>query len=101
MDQATFLANEMVQDAVIHNFEIIGEASRNIDRRHPEFTASHPDLALGDAYRFRNAVIHGYFTVDLGIVWKTIHSDLPGFRAQIQGAQDSISNNAGHEGMEP
>jgi uncharacterized protein with HEPN domain len=62
---------------VVRNFEIIGEASRNIERHHPEFAAAHPELPLAIAYEMRNALAHGYFKVDLGIVWRTIQRDLP------------------------
>jgi len=72
IDEIKFLENELVQDAVIRNLEIIGEASRNIEVRYPEFTASNPDIPLAIAYQMRNAVAHGYFQVDLEIVWKTI-----------------------------
>jgi uncharacterized protein with HEPN domain len=50
---------------VIRNFEIIGEASRNIERNCPEFAAAHPELPLIVAYEMRNALAHGYFRVDL------------------------------------
>jgi uncharacterized protein with HEPN domain len=44
----------MIQDAVIRNFEIIGEASKNVERVAPEFVAAHPDLPLAFAYDMRN-----------------------------------------------
>lgn len=78
IDVVTFLGNEMAQDAVIRNLEIIGEASHNIEVQYPEFAAAHPELPLAAAYQMRNAVAHGYFKVDLEIVWVTIHNDLPG-----------------------
>jgi uncharacterized protein with HEPN domain len=84
IDEVVFLQNEMAQDAVIRNFEIIGEASHNIEQQHPEFAAEHPELPLAFAYQMRNAVAHGYFKVDLEIVWKTIHNDLPGLYEQIR-----------------
>lgn len=84
LSEIAFLKDEMVQDAVIRNFEIIGEASHNIESNYPEFAAKHPDLPLAFAYQMRNAVAHGYFKVDLEIVWQTIHSDLPGFYLQIR-----------------
>jgi uncharacterized protein with HEPN domain len=45
----------MIQDAVIRNFEIIGEASRNIERLFPEFIEEHTDIPFIDAYEMRNA----------------------------------------------
>lgn len=77
MDEVGFLESDLVQDAVIRNFEIIGEASRNIERHHAEFAAAHPELPLAVAYEMRNALAHGYFKVDLGIVWRTVQKDLP------------------------
>ena len=77
LDEVGFLQDEKTQDAVIRNFEIIGEASNNIKRHHPEFSEQHPEVPLNFAYEMRNALAHGYFRVDLEIVWKTIHADLP------------------------
>lgn len=84
LDEVTFLKEEMAQDAVIRNLEVIGEASRNIERHFPEFVKTHPELPLASAYEMRNALAHGYFSVDLGIVWKTIENDLPNLHGQAQ-----------------
>jgi uncharacterized protein with HEPN domain len=59
MDEAGFLSNAMVQDALIRNFEIIGEASRNIERVAPPFVENHPELPLAYAYEMRNVLAHG------------------------------------------
>lgn len=77
MYDVEFLSDDLVQDGVIRNLEVIGEASRNIERAHPEFAATHPELPLSIAYDMRNALSHGYFKVDLEIVWKTVQADLP------------------------
>ncbi len=92
-DQASFFRNNMVQDAVIRNLEIIGEACRNIERRYPEFAATHPELPLSSAYQMRNAVVHGYFWVDLEIVWRTIQNDLEPLR-EIVGSLVETSGKA-------
>ena len=86
IDEGGFLASQIVQDAVIRNLEVVGEASRNIERAHPEFAAAHPELPLTLANDMRNALSHGYFKVDLEIVWKTIQSDLPALHAQVVAA---------------
>lgn len=83
MDHATFLVNEEKQDAVIRNIEIIGEAAQNIMRKYAEFASSHPEFPWGSAYGMRNVVAHGYFKVDLEIVWKTIQTDLPQLHQQV------------------
>jgi uncharacterized protein with HEPN domain len=84
LSEVAFLENQMAQDAVIRNIEIIGEASHNIETHYPEFAVAHPEVPLAFAYQMRNAVAHGYFRVDLEIVWKTIHSDLPGLYQLVQ-----------------
>ena len=85
MTRWDFLQNEMVQDAVIRNFEIIGEASHNIEQHYPGFSGEHPELPLAFAYQMRNAVAHGYFQVDLEIVWQTVHTDLSNLYEQVRG----------------
>lgn len=77
VDELSFLQNEMLQDAVIRNIEIIGEASHNIEKHYGDFANEHPELPLISAYEMRNAVSHGYFKVDVEIVWKTIQNDFP------------------------
>ena len=84
LDEIAFLGNKLVQDAVIRNFEVIGEASNNIEKRFPEFVAAHPELPLASAYQMRNAVAHGYFQVDFEILWKTIQRDLPGLHTKVE-----------------
>ena len=95
MDEMTFLGNEMAQDAVIRNIEIIGEASHNIEDHYPGFAAAHPELPLAFAYQMRNAVAHGYFAVDLEIVWKTLQNDLPGLRQQVETLNSSLRQDIG------
>ena len=99
MDEVAFLSNQLVQDAVIRNFEIIGEASNSIEKHHPEFSAAHPELPLAFAYQMRNALAHGYFKVDFEIVWKTICSDLPGLRRQIQEVIQDLPRDDEKDGM--
>ena len=83
MHETGFLQDEKTQDAVIRNFEVIGEASNNIKKHHPDFASQHPEVPLNFAYEMRNALAHGYFKIDFEVVWTTIHADLPGLRAQI------------------
>ena len=91
LDEMAFLENKLVQDAVIRNFEVIGEASNNIEKRFPDFVTSHPELPLASAYQMRNAVAHGYFKVDFEILWKTIQRELPSFYAKVQGVREKLA----------
>lgn len=60
MDEVAFLSSELVQDAVIRNIEIIGEASNNIQRIAPAFAAQHDEIPWLVMYTMRNRVSHGY-----------------------------------------
>lgn len=90
VDESGFLNNNMMKDAVIRNFEIIGEASNNIRKHYPQFVDSHPDLPFLTAYQMRNALAHGYFRVDYEIVWKAISRDLPPLYMKIQQVLDDF-----------
>jgi uncharacterized protein with HEPN domain len=90
LDEVTFLKNRMIQDAVIRNFEIIGEASKNVERVAPEFVAAHPELPLAFAYDMRNLLAHGYYKVDVAVVWKTIERDLPFLQQQVTVAMRNL-----------
>ncbi len=89
-----FLADELVQDAVIRNLEIIGEARRNIDRHAPDFVAANPDLPVQSAYEMRNVLTHAYFEVDLDIVWRTVQIDLPALARKIDEALAALDRRA-------
>lgn len=99
MAEMAFLENQLVQDAVIRNIEIIGEASNNIDKNFPEFAEENPELPLTFAYQMRNAVAHGYFKVDFEIVWKTIHRNLPGLHTQVTEVLSSLQSDYDQEGL--
>lgn len=83
-DEVAFLNDQKTQDAVVRNFEIIGEAAHNIECNHSAFAAAHSDIPWAVMYAMRNRVAHGYFKVDFEMVWKTIHADLPELHAQIK-----------------
>lgn len=83
MTRDSFLKNEMVQDAVIRNIEILGEASNNIKKNDPDIVEQHKDIPWAVVYAMRNRVAHAYHQVDLEIVWKTIQADLPKLSQQV------------------
>jgi uncharacterized protein with HEPN domain len=66
----------------LRNIEIIGEAARNVERADPKFSAQHPDVPWAVIYAMRNRLSHGYFEVDLEIVWKTVRNDLPALESR-------------------
>ena len=70
-------ANMDAQDIVARRMTIIGEAATRLLKKFPEFYEQHPDLALHQARRMRNALVHDYNRIDWTLVWKTIHAELP------------------------
>ena len=82
-DLEAFRRNQQVQDAVLRNIEIIGEAVSKITAAAPEFIDQHPEVPWAQMRGMRNVAIHEYFFVDLEIVWKTLRDDLPQLKQQI------------------
>ena len=76
-----FSGNELVQDAIIRNIEIIGEASKKIssDTKQIYFEISWKEIA-----GMRNKLIHDYLGVDVEVVWRTIKEDIPILERQIR-----------------
>ena len=66
------------------NIEIIGETARNIERTASDFVAQHVEVPWPALYTMRNRVAHGYFAVDLEIVWKTVQLDLQELHQTIE-----------------
>ncbi len=81
-----FKKDYMTVDAVIRNFEIIGEAAKNLPDHIKE---KNPDLPWDEMYLLRNKVSHEYFGIDYEIIWDVCINHLPENRKQIQ----SILNN--------
>jgi uncharacterized protein with HEPN domain len=78
--RAAFFADPMIQDAVIRNLEVMGEAVRKV----PESTRSaYPEIPWRPIAGTRDRVIHGYFTVDLEIVWEIVETELPSLRERF------------------
>lgn len=76
-----FIANGMLQDAVVRQLEIVGEASRNLsDETRNKFT----EIPWGQIIGMRNRLIHAYFQVDVELVWDIVCNDLPELRRQLE-----------------
>lgn len=76
-----FLEDRKVQDAIVRNFEVIGEASKNITS---VFKAKFPDVPWKKLAGLRDKLIHFYFGIDYKIVWSIAKKELPKLRKQIK-----------------
>ncbi len=75
-----FELDEKTIDAVIRNFEIIGEASRNIFK---DLRDKYPEVPWGNMISMRNILSHEYYRVGLNVVWDTIKEDIPKLKYYI------------------
>ena len=78
--RSAFFADAMIQDAVIRNLEVMGEAVRKIS---VGTRSAHPEIPWKQIAGTRDRVIHGYFTVDLEIVWEIVETELPPLREHL------------------
>lgn len=76
-----FFQNTLIQDAVIRNLEIIGEAVRNLS---VEFRRRHPEVPWRSITALRNVLIHEYFGVELEIVWRVVQRRVPRLRRYVE-----------------
>jgi uncharacterized protein with HEPN domain len=67
--------------SLVRLLEIIGEAARAIS---PQFRQKHSDLPWKSMVGMRDHLIHGYFDVNLDVVWETVTQDLPSLIAQVE-----------------
>lgn len=81
VDKEGFLENHMMQDAVMHQIEIIGEASNNVSN---EFREKHPEFPWTLMRAIRNKIVHDYREVNLNIIWDTARNDLPPLKKQVK-----------------
>ena len=69
-----FEDSDLIQDAVIRNFEIIGEATKNISSK---LVLSYPEIPWKEMAGMRDKLIHDYMGIELSVIWKTIQEELP------------------------
>ena len=75
-----FRKNYMAADAIVRNFEIIGEAANNVPER---VKRKYPFVEWKEAIGFRNVLIHDYFGIDLEAVWDTVRENIPSLKSNI------------------
>jgi uncharacterized protein with HEPN domain len=74
IDQATFLADDLRQSAVLYQLTLIGEACRRVSAT---FREAHPEVQWPAIIGLRNRIVHEYDDVDLDSVWTVVSKDLP------------------------
>jgi len=81
MDLEEFCADSRTVDAVVRNFEIIGEASTGIPDHHKLLK---PEIDWRAIRGLRNRIVHEYFGLSLSVIWAIIENDLPVLTQQLR-----------------
>ena len=76
----TFLTDRRTQDAVLRNFEIIGEATKRLSQATRDLV---PEVPWRQVAGLRDVLIHRYETVDLETVWEIVERDVPVLRQAV------------------
>ncbi len=79
--EAEFKSSTLIQDAVVRQLEIIGEAARNLD---DHLLSQEASIPWSKVVGMRHILAHGYYQIDSGVVWDTVSSDLVELRAAVQ-----------------
>lgn len=90
-----FLADRRTQQAVVLSPLIIGEAATKLLQSHGDFLTRHPDVPWSSMKGMRNRLMHGYFDLNLEVVWETVSNALPSLLERMPAVLDDAGNNAG------
>lgn len=86
-----FLADKRTQQAVIMSLIIIGEAATKVMDVHAEFAKAHPEVSWRSMRGVRNRIAHGYFDINLDLVWETVQTALPDLLKQLSDVRKDTS----------
>jgi uncharacterized protein with HEPN domain len=84
MAQADFEEDKKTQQAVVMSLIVLGEAATKIMDFYPEFAAEHSEIPWRGMRGMRNRIAHGYFDINLEVVWDTLQTALPSLKSQLQ-----------------
>ncbi len=76
-----FIENLMMQDAVMLQIEVIGEATNNIT---DEFQEQYDEIPWSQMRGLRNRIVHDYRGINLNVIWDTVQNNLPALKRQVQ-----------------
>jgi len=91
IDEIKFSQTDYIQDAVIRQLAIIGEAARNVP---DEVRKQEPDIPWRKIVDFRNVIIHEYSGISLGRVWQIIVRELSHLKRQLTALKQDLNDEA-------
>lgn len=72
-----FLADKRTQSAVVMSLIVIGEAATKVMDNYAEFAEQHSEMPWRNMRGMRNRIAHGYFDINLDVVWDTVQTAIP------------------------
>ena len=87
LSKKDFLGDKRTQQAVIMSLVIIGEAATRVMDGYPAFADAHKEIPWRSMRGVRNRIAHGYFAINLDVVWDTVQTALPAHLQQLPAAQ--------------
>ncbi len=84
LDKQAFLQDKRTQQAVIMSLVIIGEAATKLMDSHEALVQAHPIVPWRGMRGMRNRIAHGYFDINLDLVWETVGTALPELLEQLR-----------------
>lgn len=96
MDKDAFLADKRTQQAVIMSVIIIGEAATKVMDGYAEFALTHPEVQWRGMRGMRNRIAHGYFDINLDVVWDTVQLAFPDLLKQLPALRQDAGEDGGN-----
>ena len=97
-----FLTDKRTQQAVIMSLIIIGEAATKVIENYAVFTQAHPEVPWRSMRGMRNRMAHGYFDIDINVVWETAQEWLPELLQQLPNVRrDAEGDGSNADGTAP
>jgi uncharacterized protein with HEPN domain len=92
VSQEDFLDDKRTQQAVIMSLIIIGEAATKVMDNNELFTQQHPEIPWRSMRGMRNRIAHGYFDINLDVVWATVQTALPELLIQLHALRHDVDD---------
>lgn len=90
MSKADFLADTRTQQAVILNIVVIGETATKLLKDYGDFLDQYPDVPWRNMKGMRNRIAHGYFDINLEVVWETVQTALPQLLERLPAIREAV-----------
>jgi uncharacterized protein with HEPN domain len=96
MTKGDFFLDPRTQQTVILNIVIIGEATTKLLRDYAEFLNRYPEVPWRSLKGMRNRLTHGYFEINLEVVWETVPTGLPDLLRQVSAIRGGATQDRNH-----